>query len=61
MMINMSIHAHDILKPHSQLIDKILKGQTPFRDMRHAITCYVSKKLNLKLDEEEEAFKKSIL
>ncbi len=38
-----------------------MKGQTPFRNIRHCITALISTKLNLKLTAEEEALKNSIL
>lgn len=60
-MINMSMHHHDIMIPHLDYINKVLKGQTPFRNIRHCITALKSTKLNLKLTPEEEAFKKSLL
>lgn len=53
MMVNMSMHHHDLMLPHRDYIDKVMKGQTPFRNIRHCITALKSTKLNLKLDPEE--------
>jgi len=52
-MVNMSMRHHDMMLPHLDYIKKVIKGQTPFRNLRHCITALTSTKLNLKLDPEE--------
>lgn len=40
------------MDPHEEYIKKVLRGQTPFRNIQHCIKCITSDKLNLKLTEE---------
>lgn len=49
MMINLSINHERIMQKHLPYIQKVLKGQTPFRNIRHCYTALMSTKLNLTL------------